>query len=1124
MKLTAILVLVACLQISAKTYSQVVTWSGRDASLEKLFSDIEKQTGYVFFFNYDELKNSKPVTLQVNKAKLKDVLNLVFSNQPLDYLIKKKTVFITKKPTATEDLPAVIPPPVEVKGKVVNEKGEPVVGATITVTGTKIGTAASADGGFTISVPDDKKTLTISAVGYEDFSLAIPASNKIFVRLKTKLEDYSDVVVVGYGSVKKSDLTGSISSVSRKDLGDRQVPDVASLLAGRAAGVDVSQGAIRVRGVTTFNNTDPMYVIDGVLGGNISTVNANDIERIEVLKDASSTAIYGSMGANGVILITTKSGKAGPLKVNVSAFTGISFTPKKLPVLNASQYVDYALDALKNSGTPPTAKLLSPEVRTDVTNWQDQVFRTARKHEVNVSFSGGSDKSSSYLALGYRYNEAITTDGPSNKDLYARLKNEYQIKPWLKAGINFGVAYDDSKGVSPWNLAYMLNIPPYLPVYDTSNIKGLGFADTDVQTDLNGVANPIAITKLFHSTGNSLNYQISGWAEVQPLKGLTYRVQASVSGNWGRTQDWNPTVVLGGSQQLQQSQLNKQEYYGYSPLIEQYLTYANRIRKHDFTIMGGTTWRNDNQGGRIGVYGTNFANMDVLNVISGGAGANGVKTDTYSYAASMAYFGRLNYAYANKYLLTFNFRADASPKFAPANRWGYFPSVAVAWKLHEENFIKDLNIFDQFKIRAGWGISGNDAIGDFMYLSNIFNTNVYYPLGTNQSRVNGATVMTNSSGNIKWESTESKTIGTDMTFLKNRLNLTAEYFIKSTNDILFPVPQPVSMGYGSNSVSGSPIVNAASCENKGFELVLGYQGNLGKLHYAVNANYTYIDNKVTSLGLGQPYLVPVPGSQVTTGVSRTDLNHPIGYFYGFIANGIFKTQAEVDAANQAARDAYTKQNPNASASDISSVYYQMSSTAPGDVKFKDLNGDGRVDYDKDRTSIGSPIPRHYFGFSLSLEYGGFDFNALLQGIAGSKIFNANYTGLRGGTQLWNQETYVLGRWESEQNPGNGIVPRAVIGDPSLNNRPSSLMVSSGDYLKVRQLSVGYTLPKSMVAHWGIDDLRFYISTYNLFTISGYSQGYDPDIAGQSSNLSRGFDNVNVFPNPKSVVFGIQVGL
>lgn len=1098
MKLTLVLLLGLLLNAKGNGFSQTITWSAKNAPIEKVFPVIKKQTGYLVFYNEDLLENARPITINVKNEDLKTVLKLIFRDQPLDYFIENKTIVITKKVLSPETkVPEVTQPDTtrEVRGTVHNERGEPLAGASVVITGTSTGSSADATGNFILRVPDSRNELTISFIGYNSLQVTLGASNRVTAVLQEAASSVYDIVVVGYGSVRKSDLTGAVSSISKKDIGDRQVSDLASLIQGRAAGVDVSQGTIRIRGITTFNNSDPLVVIDGFIGGNLSTVNPNDIENIEILKDASSTAIYGSRGANGVILVTTRSGKKGPMKLNLSYYEGISTVPKKLDLMNADQYTDYTLEILANSGITPTEKLLSGETRVDRTDWQDAIFRTSRNRELNADFSGGSENASYFVGMGYRHNENPTYRGMQDDNFYFRNKNTFTIKKWFRFGNNFAFSYNNFRGGgeygNPGNLDHILNSPQYFPIKDEDG----NYSRSNRTTDIVALQNPFATADNNHVQGNRINYQAALWAEVEPVKGLTYKIQAGVSGDFGRTQLSNDSYTGGiAGEATLPTRLRKFTSYGFAPLIEQYITYNNTMGRHDFSAMAGNTWQNGARNGSIGIFGEGL-DLAIQNVLT--APTNVVTEDRIGKYAYLSYFGRINYQFADKYLATINVRTDGSPRFAPGNRWGTFPSVALAWKMHEEGFIRSLNVFDQLKFRIGWGKSGNDAIGDFRYLSQVYTLNVYYPFGNDGRRANGATVINNASSNIRWESTETRSVGLDMAFLSNRLSITADYYSKLTSDILYEVPQPVSLGYGDSGGSGSAVVNAASMENKGVELQVGWRSSVGEVTYSVNANYTYNHNKVTSLGDGS-YL---------DGVNRTDIGNPVGYFYGFIADGIFMTQKEVDNANAAAQ---TKGFPE----------YQLGTTRAGDVRFVDVNGDGHVD-NNDRTRLGSPHPTQMYGVNLSLGWKGFDFNVFLQGIAGSSIYDGNYHRVRGGIQVLNQSTYVLDRWRSESEPGNGIVPRAVIGDPAQNTRPSTLRLVSGNYTKIRQMSLGYSLPVATCRKIGFDKIRVYASAYNYFTFSSY-RNYDPEVGG--GNLSRGIDNGNTWPRPRMLMFGFQVNL
>ena len=972
MKLTTGFILFAMFTASAvNTYSQNtrLNLNLKDATIVDIFREIERNSEFGFFFKSEEMNLEKRQSVSASNATIDEVLKKVL-DENYSYKILDKNIVVTKG-----SLEATVQGS-RVSGKVTDSSGVPIPGASVVVKGTTTGVTTDNDGNFSLTLPADAKTLVFSFIGMRTQEINIANKTLINLVMQEEAIGLDEIVTIGYGTIKKRDLTGSVGSISKKDIGDRTASSVGALIQGKVAGVDVSRDKIRVRGVTSLNNTDPLVIIDGFQGMSMSSINPNDVESIEVLKDASSTAIYGARGANGVILITTKNGKTGPLKVNINAFTGFGTTPKKYDMLNASQYIDYVKDALTNAKMTITDRLNSAEVRKDVTNWQNEIFQVSKSSEINVDLSGGSENSSFFVSYGYKKNNEVYI-GPSQDNSTIRIKNLFKMKKWFKAGDDVSLSYNLSRGAtnsatSAGNIPFMTALP-YIGVLDPTNYWG--YTRANRYTDLSDSENPVGIINLTHPTGTTLNYSANLWIEMVPVKGLTYRVQAGVSGLYNRSTLWN-NKYDDSANTTHPSNYSESYAYNFSPIVESYLTYTKQFGKHDFSAMIGNTWQNYATSGGIGIYGETFANETVKNVFQ--AQTKMIKNQDNAQFAYLSYFGRLNYQYNNRYLLTVNARRDGSPRFAPSNRWATFPSVALAWKMHEESFIKDLNIFDQLKLRASWGISGNDAIGDFKYLSQVWTNGVYYPIGNVEAPVQGATVSAPSSQSIKWESTESKSIGVDMAFLKNSLSITTEYFVKNTNDILFAVPRAVSLGYGLGNPA-SAIVNAASVVNKGFELQVGYKNNIGSLKYSVNTNYTHVTNSVTSLGLGQPYL---------SGISRTAKGESIGYLFGHVAEGVFMSKAQLDAANEGAKVAAKAKNPAITDLALSKIYYQYSSTAPGDVKYKDVNGDGMVT-DADRTKIGNSIPKHIFGFNINLEYKGFDFNTYFQGVAGNDIYYGN---------------------------------------------------------------------------------------------------------------------------------------
>ncbi len=1009
MKLTILLLFTALFGLQANnSYAQKakISLDVDNASIEEIIDDIESNTRFNFIYNTEHVNLQRKLSLHVEKENIDIVLSRLFLNTDTNYKVKGTQVVLWKD--KKEDIPknpSINPIPTSnnriqltVTGTVTDSDGIPLAGASVLEKGTTNGVQADFDGNFSINVSDANAVLVSSYIGYSAQEIALNGQTTVSIVLTESAVAMDEIVVVGYGSVQKSDLTGAVASISSEDLGDRQATSVAGLIQGRAPGVDATGGKIRIRGITTFNNTDPLVVIDGFLGGDLSTVNPNDIENIEVLKDASSTAIYGSRGANGVILVTTKSGREGAMRVDVNFWSGLKSTTNKRDVMNANQYIDYVHDALSNAGQTIPPKLLTDEVRVDRNDWQDLIFQTGHSSEVNASLSGGTEKATYYFGMSHRNDEGIII-GSSNKATYLRTKNSFAIKPWLDLNANVALSYKTLKGASP-SYRNMLGYMPYKEIYDENQIGG--FTDVDRITDASDVSNPLTIPNKVNPETNTLAYQAQLNMQIKPFNGFSYTIQAGLKGNFERFFQWQDEYVSAGSHNV--NTMLESSSYLYSPIVESYINYTNQFGDHNISALLGNTWQDGVQGGGIGIGATGYATNEIKQLSVASSPLQ--PTQNLFIDSRLSYFGRLNYGYKSKYLMTVNMRADASPNFSPNNRWGKFPSLSLAWKLDEESFLSDSEVIDQLKLRAGWGKSGNDAIGQYRYLSSVFSQGVGYPLGINQQYQQGASVVQNASPEIKWETTESLTVGVDFGLLNNTLTGTVEYFEKKTNDILFAVPSPLSLGYGSGqdggTIDGNAIVNAASVQNKGFELLLGKRGNIGEnISYDISANYTFQENVVTGLGLGQPFL---------SGVSRTETGKPIGYFYGYEADGIYMTQAEIDAAN-------------ASAVASGHDYFQEASTSAGDVKFKDLNGDGKIDGD-DRTMIGNPIPKHLFGLNTSLNFGRLDFNMFWQGVANVDIYDEGYKWNRGGVRILNQETNVLNRWRSEAEPGNGIQPRA----------------------------------------------------------------------------------------------------
>ena len=994
-----------------------------------------------------------------------------------------------------------------VTGKVSDETGVAVPGATVIVKGTTIGTVTDINGKFSISVPTASKTLVISFVGMTLQEISIGNQNNISVQLVAETIGVDQVVVIGYGSIRKSDLTGSIATVSSKDFGDRGGTSVGSLIQGKAAGVEVTGDKIRVRGVTTMNNTDPLFVIDGFIGGDMGTVHPSDVASIEVLKDASATAIYGARGANGVIIVNTKKGKKGKPQFDFNAFYGVQTPEKLFDMLNAKQYMELLKDIELNGGTKPSDlykydKLFNPDgtfkpnVLKDNTNWQDEMFRQASTQEYSLSVRGATDLSN--YSVNMSYNDTKSIAGTNEwKNYKISFKGEQQAfsGKWI-IGENVRMQHWANTGIDP-DIYGGLRMPPYADVLDPTAIGGHGYVTTT--KDLNDAGNPVTSMDLNDRYSKGLSLMVNLTSEIKFTDYLSLNSSFGVTGNFGTEKYYNKPSQ-NGNLIFPDSEMAESSNWGYSPKMENYLSFNKTFGNHAISAMIGNTIETGGMSRYMRIFGKGFINDNVQNVTV--ARDKSVTDNNGGHWSYLSYFGRVNYTFNNKYLLTANFRADGSPKFAPGNRWGKFPSVAVGWKMHEEGFMKGISWINQLKLRGSYGITGNDAIADYAYFSSIHSKSSYaFPSqGLASISYNGATINTASSPVIKWEEVKNLSFGVDFATMQNKLEMSLDYFHKNTYDILFAVPLPPSLG-----LNGNAIVNAASCINKGIEVSATWKDKVGDFSYQIQGNFTYVKNEVTSLGAGIPYNQSQLGEMGTT--NRTEVGQPIGYFYGFKVDRVYKTKAEVDADNAAAK---------AKGKD----FYNVAATSAGDIRFVDVNGDGTID-DNDRTYLGNAIPKFSFGATITLAYKGFDLNTTFTGLAGNSLLYGTGYWMEGMVRPFNATTAVLGRWKSESDPGNGKVPRAVKTDPSKNTRMSNRFLYDGTYLRNKQLSIGYTIPKAIVSRISksnLDNFRVYGSVDNLFTITKFP-GYNVEVGGD--NLGRGTES-GAWPNTRTVRFGVSL--
>jgi TonB-linked SusC/RagA family outer membrane protein len=1010
-----------------------------------------------------------------------------------------------------------------VKGVVTSaDDGQPIPGATVVVKGKSTGITTNLDGAYTLKVPGNA-TLIFSFVGLKSQEIAVNNRTTINVILAASTEAIEEVVVVGYGTQKKSVVTGAISSVKAKDLEKVAPGRIDQALQGRVSGVTVaansgqpgSSATIRVRGVTTFGDggNNPLWVVDGVVvdAGGIGYLNQSDIESIEVLKDAASSAIYGTRAATGVILVTTKKGVAGKMSVNYNGFYGTSQPAKILNLLNATQYATLLNErSVAGGGNIVFPDLGALGVGTD---WQKAIFNnSARRYSHELSLSGGNDKSNFYVSFGIQDQEGIVASDISNfNQKNIRLNSTHKISRIFTFGQTLGYTHQKQLGIGNTNsefggpLSSAINLDPVtqLVVTDPALANAAPYSVNPVIRDSNGnpygissivgqeMTNPLAYMETRKGNyGWSDNFVGNAYLQAQITKKLVARSTVGAKLAYWGDQGYNPVFYLSATNQLLKNNIYKNNSSVFNWNIENTLNYSDKIGDHTFNLLLGQAVYVDNNGGSSNVTlydlpissyedaSFNFNIPDATNRVGGAS--------DFVLHKVTSLFTRLNYNYKEKYLFTGIYRRDGSSRFGANNKYGVFPSFSLGWVVSREDFWKANDIVDQLKIRAGYGVVGNDAIRDFGYLATVgggFN----YTVGNTGKITTGYAPASLDNPDLRWEETSQTNIGVDAKLFK-AVSLTIEYYKKKTSGILRPVTIPGYVG-----VSSSPVGNIADMENRGFEVELGYNKKFGELNFSANGNVAYLKNEVTYVASDANYITGDASFQSMGPVTRTQAGESYNSFYGYQTAGIFQTQAEVNA--------YT----NATGGLI------QPSALPGDFRWVDNNGDGKIT-DLDKAFLGNSIPKYTFGLTLNFEYKSFDMMAFLSGAAGNKVFQ----GLRRlDISNANWQTDAMTRWTGEGTSND--YPRLTSSD--LNNNfayMSNFYLEKGDYLRLKVFQLGYTLPTDLVNKIDASKVRFYLSAENLFTMTKYT-GYDPEIGGGVFGIDKG-----VYPQARSFMLGVQL--
>lgn len=955
---------------------------------------------------------------------------------------------------------------ITVQGVVKDQTGETVIGASVMEKGTTNGTITGIDGDFSLNMSPNG-TLVVSFVGYKTQEVQVKGQKQLQVVLSEDAEMLDEVVVIGYGTMKKSDLTGAVSSIGNKDIKDSPVSNLGQAIQGKISGVQIVDAgkpgdnvSIKIRGLGSINNCDPLVVIDGVptdLG--LSSLNMADVERLDVLKDASATAIYGSRGANGVVMITTKRGTEGKGKLAVSANYSFQNATNVPSLLNAAQYAELSNDMMVNSGRNPNPEWANPSELGAGTDWMDELLRTGVMQNYTVSYSGGNEKSHYYVSGGFLDQSGIVKSVNYRRFTF-QSNSDAQVLKWLKFSNNITFSADTKKSGS-YNIGDALKA---LPIYPVKNEDG-SWSGPDGNSEWYGsTRNPIGPTELNKSQTDGYNFLANLTAELTFTKWLKFKSTFGYDAkfwfidNFTPKYNWKPTPT-------EETSRYKSDNKSFTYLWDNYFLFDHTFaEKHRVGLMAGMSaqWNtNDYLNAQKNVF--MFDNVHEMDNGEEMYAIGGNETEW----ALLSYMARVNYSYEDRYLLTATIRRDGSSRFGKKHRWGTFPSVSVAWRASQEKWFPKNDYINDLKVRAGYGVTGSQAsVGNYSYLAS-YNTSVY-PFGISSGNQTALVSSTLANPYIHWEEVAQTNIGFDASLFNSRVMFSFDAYLKETRDMLVKASIPITSGFEDTTTT---YTNAGKVRNQGIEMSLHTINLTGELGWETNLTATYNKNKIKDLNSDVPYYINQINNSYVTMLAK---DYPINVFYGYVTDGIFQNQSEVN------------------------THAVQPGAEPGDIRFRDLNNDGVIN-DSDRTVIGNPNPSWLFSMNNSLSYKGFELSVFLQGIAGNKIYNANNIDNTGMAAAYNQTTDVLKRWQGEETSNS--MPRAVFGDPNQNTRVSDRFVENGSYLRLKNITLSYTFPKQWLQKTQIENARLSLSCENVATITGYS-GFDPEVGINGIDQNR----------------------
>jgi TonB-linked SusC/RagA family outer membrane protein len=1099
--------------------AQNISVSLENPTLKEVISVIESQTNLKFAYgNEIDLQSVMPGTYNFNNGNITSVLQEFSAQSNFNFNLVGNNITISGDGPAQEQI--------TVKGMVVDEEGLPLPGATVVEQGTENGVVTDSDGYFRM-IANSNSDLIVNFIGYTPQSFSA-TTEEVTIKLIADSDILEEVVVIGYGTQRKQDVTGSVASISADRIGDLPVPNFEQALKGQAAGVQVIQNTgspssgttIRIRGSGSITaGNDPLYVVDGFPisggsggqggipgGGNpLNTINLNDIESIDILKDASATAIYGSRGANGVVIITTKSGKVGKSTLSFDAYTSWQSPTKKLDVLSPQEFAEYHIESrengwLRSGGDPNTpnenrGRFRVPEMylnpsQWQETDWQDEVLRTGIIRNYNLSANGGTENLKYNISGGYLKNEGIII-GSSMERFSFRTNLNSEINDRLRAGLRFNTSYVVNDQVPTEGhfrgaiVGMALRLTPLIGPYQEDGTYTNPLAMRNNRTGigtLGAVDNPVAVALEDQYDLDQGRVLGNSFLEYDILKNLTFRTSLGIDFKLNRVHVFQSSLTgRSGSPPPNPQVGHASSSQGINWLSENVLSYNTTIEEdHRIeAIAGYSAQKNDYR--FIRVDGREYPSDKVPYVSAAGVVESG--TENRNQWALISYYSRVNYSFRNKYLVTATIRQDGSSRFGVKNKYGTFPSAALGWKMSEEDFMDNLDIINNLKWRLSYGISGNDQIPQYQHVPNI--VNLGYVLGRNQSIVNAVAPGRLSNPFVTWETSRSWNLGLDLSLLERRINFTADAYKSNTYGLLLNVNIPAVAGFTNT------LENIGEVENKGLEFTLTTRNTTGELRWNSSLNYSMNRNKVLELGGSA-------GDFIDAGNSRTVVGQPMALWYTRVTDGIFNTEEEI--LNHVPQD----NNPR-----------------PGDRRFVDVNGDNRVD-NADRDFVGNPNPDFTFGITNNFYYKGFTLDILMNGSYGNDIYYKYATGANMNGNL-NQDAVVKGRWQSPENPGAGNIPQVVYGFSTLADRDSDFYIHDGSFLRVANVTLAYQLPASIVDNLNIQNARVYVSGQNLLTFTSYP-GYDPEIASSGGNpLSFGSDG-GIYPLARVFTIGVNLSL